>query len=241
MLITEQDNLKLTEMGQGRWHCDSGPNTYLITLTDGHYTCTCPSRKLCKHIKFVQSQHMPTIERRTDPEGTRELVAQLRSLISAIKPLKLGFGDAPKSVRWLFCNRSKGGNWYTLDKEGNPRTIPHESLTGHIRKLEFTKAIRRNKECWKLHCTIEADGLYVLETSHDSHFSKGLLSAIASLPPDALREPITIVPQASTQNAEVLFCNVWIGDAEILAPYGDQTDWKRTGRTAVDAVKLAQL
>jgi len=173
-------------------------------------------------------------------QETSSLEAQLRQLIQLLTPKPaLGFGEAPKSEQWVFCNRTKGGCWYSLDGDSNPIVLPHGSLTGYLRKLEFTKAIRRNKECWKLHATIEADRVYILESSHDSHFSKGLLSAIATLPPEALTSPVTIVPQASKQTDEVLFCNVWIDGAEVIAPYSEATNWKQLGRAAVDVVKAA--
>jgi hypothetical protein len=99
--------------------------------------------------------------------------------------------------------------------------------------------VRRNEKSHKLHCYIEADKLYVLESSATAHFSKGLLSTLAFLSPQALQQPITICPQASTENAEVLFCNVYEGDRQVFAPYDDQTDWKRMSRMAIDNVKAA--
>jgi hypothetical protein len=78
-----------------------------------------------------------------------------------------------------------------------------------------------------------------LEGSAKAHFCKGLLSAIAFLTPEQLRQPLTIVPQPSTENAEVLFCNVYQDDKQVFAPYDDQTDWKRVSRTAIDGVRVA--
>jgi hypothetical protein len=151
----------------------------------------------------------------------------------------LGFGPAPKSQVYVFCNRGNGGIWYTLDSESKPVIIEHQSLTGYIRKLEFKETVRRNEKSHKLHCYIEADQLYVLEGSATAHFSKGLLSALAFLTPEQLKQPITIVPQPSTENAEVLFCNLYLGDKQVYAPYDDQTDWKLASRAAIDGVKAA--
>jgi hypothetical protein len=117
--------------------------------------------------------------------------------------------------------------------------IEAQALTGYVRKLGFHEKVRRNEKTHKLHCTIEADQLYVLEGSATAHFSKGLLSAISSLTPEQLKQPITIVPQPSTENAEVLFCNVYQDDKQIFAPYDDQTNWKRVSRFALDAVWIA--
>jgi hypothetical protein len=177
-------------------------------------------------------------------KGTEALAAiaqELRQIKEALAPTKqtLGFGDAPKNQVYVFCNRKNGGVWYTLNSESQPVNIEQPALIGVIRKLEFKETVRRGEKSHKLHCYIEADQLYVLEGSAVAHFSKGLLNAIAFLTPDQLRQPLTIVPQPSTENAEVLFCNVYLGDKQVFAPYDDQTDWKRVSRTAIDDVKAA--
>jgi hypothetical protein len=65
------------------------------------------------------------------------------------------------------------------------------------------------------------------------------LSAIAQIPPSELKQPITIVPQPSTENPEVLFGNLYQGDKQVFAPYDENTDWKRVSRTAKNNVGLA--
>jgi hypothetical protein len=177
----------------------------------------------------------------TETETLASILQELQQLRAELAPAKqsLGFGAAPKSQVYVFCNRRNGGLWYSLDSQSQPVNIEQQALTGYIRKLEFKETVRRNEKSHKLHCTIEGDQLYVLESSSKAHFSKGLLSAIASLPPAALRQPVTIVPQPSSENGEVLFCNVYQGSKQVFAPYDDQTDWKLAARAAVDAVKLA--
>jgi hypothetical protein len=176
-----------------------------------------------------------------DTEILKAIAHELKRIADAQSPAKqtLGFGPAPKSQVYVFCNRGNGGIWYTLDSKSKPVIIEHPSLTGYIRKIEFKEKVRRNEKTHKLHCYIEADQLYVLEGSATAHFSKGLLSVIAFLTPEQLRQPLTIAPQPSTENAEVLFCNVYLGDKQVFAPYDDQTDWKRVSRTAIDGVKAA--
>jgi hypothetical protein len=177
----------------------------------------------------------------TEAQALASIAQELRQIKEALAPTKqvLGFGAAPKNQVYVFCNRKNGGLWYTLNSESQPVNIEHSALTGVIRKLEFKETVRRGEKSHKLHCYIEADQLYVLEGSAVAHFSKGLLSAIAFLSPEQLRQPLTIVPQPSTENAEVLFCNVYQGDKQVFAPYDDQTDWKRVSRTAIDGVKAA--
>jgi hypothetical protein len=177
----------------------------------------------------------------TETETLVSILQELQQLRAELAPAKqlLGFGAAPKSQVYVFCNRKNSGIWYSLDSQSQPVDIEQQSLTGYIRKLEFKETVRRNEKSHKLHCIIEADCLYCLESSSKAHFSKGLLSAIASLPPLALRQPITIVPQPSSENGEVLFCNIYQSSKQVFAPYDDQTDWKLAARAAIDAVRLA--
>jgi hypothetical protein len=172
---------------------------------------------------------------------TLDAIAEsLRQIAESMAPKQtLGFGASPKNQVYVFCNRKHGGIWYHLDENSQPINIEHPALTGYVRKLEFKETVRRNEKSHKLHCYIEADKLYVLESSATAHFSKGLLSTLAFLSPQALHQPLTICPQASTENGEVLFCNVYEGDRQVFAPYDDQTDWKRVSRAAIDNVKMA--
>ncbi len=177
-----------------------------------------------------------------ETEALAAIAQSLRQIAQSKMPQQtLGFGPAPKSQVYVFCNRKHGGIWYHLDDQSQPIKIEHPALTGYVRKLEFKETVRRNEKSHKLHCYIEADKLYVLESSATAHFSKGLLSALAFLSPQALQQPITIHPQASTENAEVLFCNLYEGDRQVFAPYDDQTDWKRVSRGAIDNVKAANV
>ena len=117
------------------------------------------------------------------------LIAQAKAPVSQ---LKLGFGEAPKSQLYVFCNRGKGGVWYHLDDQSNPVIIEATALTGYARSFKIEKVIRREKEVYKMNFFLEGDRTYVLESAHDSNFSKGLMSAIAMMTPDQLRQPITI-------------------------------------------------
>jgi hypothetical protein len=176
-----------------------------------------------------------------EAQALEAIALELRLMREAQTPSTqiLGFGPAPKTQMYIFCNRKHGGVWYSLNEQSQPVNIEHPALTGIIRKLEFKETIRRNEKTHKLHCYIEADRLYVLESSATVHFSKGLLSAIAQIPPSELKQPITIVPQPSTENPEVLFGNLYQGDKQVFAPYDENTDWKRVSRTAKNNVGLA--
>jgi hypothetical protein len=177
----------------------------------------------------------------TEVEALEKILKEVQQLRADLIPAKqsLGFGTAPRSEVWVFCNREKGGLWYTLDSQGQAVDIEHPALTGYIRKLEFTKPVRRGEETDKLSCIIEGDKRYVLESGAAVQFSKGLLNAIASMSPEALKQPISVVPEPSTKNEEVLFCNVYLGDEQVFAPYDEQTNWRQVSRNAIDAVKAA--
>ena len=176
----------------------------------------------------------------TDSETLEAILQELLRLRADLTANRmLGFGPAPKSTQYVFCNRTKGGVWYTLDSQGQPVLVEQPALTGYVRRLEFKETIRRNEKTHKLHCILEADALYVLESSSKAHFSKGLLNSIATLTPAELQQPLTIVPQPSTENGEVLFCNLYQGSKQIFAAYDDQTDWRQVSRTAIDVVKAA--
>jgi hypothetical protein len=177
-----------------------------------------------------------------DSQSLNTIALELRRIADALsKPQtpSLGFGVAPRAQIYVFCNRKHGGVWYSLNPQNQPEIIESPALTGYIRKLEFKQVERRKEETYKLHCMVEADKIYVLESGSKAHFTKGLLSAIASLTPEELQKPLTLYPQPSTENAEVLFCNVYQSDRQIFAPYDDETDWRAVAATAREKVAAA--
>jgi hypothetical protein len=164
--------------------------------------------------------------------------AVAEAVAEAIAPKQaLGFGSAPKAEVWVFCNREKGGLWYQLDGDGKGVEIKETALTGYIRKLEFTKPIRRGEETDKLNIIIEGDCRYLLESGAKVNFSKGILHTIVHMTPEQLSQPVVIAPQASKNNDEVLFCNIHQNGKQLYFPYNDQTDWRKTSIDAINAVK----
>jgi hypothetical protein len=183
-----------------------------------------------------------------DPEDTEmnevalnAIATELRRIANVVAPIQpsLGFGSAPKQVSPVYCDRKQGGFWYTLDALNNPTVIEREALTGYIRALEFKASIDQGAKVYTLYCTLEADNFYVLESLSTAHFSKGLLSAIALLTPEQLRQPITVVPHILLESEDVLYCQVYQGEHQVFAPYDEQTDWKQVSKTALNSVKLA--
>lgn len=162
---------------------------------------------------------------------------QLLSLIldSLNKP-KLGLHNDAGSCK-IYCNRQHGSLWYTLTN-GEASPITATALTGYLKGLKFEKVERRGKEVHKLLTTIEADRVYILESGHDSHFSKGMLAAVAALTPQQLLQPLTVQP-AKGDDESVLFCRVWLGAELFKVSYDDTTDWRATSKQAIAVVKSA--
>jgi hypothetical protein len=178
-----------------------------------------------------------------NPQENSELLAALmrqeellKQLVAAINKPKLGLHSEAGNCK-IYCNRQHGGLWYTLN--GEPNDVPQTALTGYLKELRFENTERRKKETCKLLITMQADRTYILESGYDTHFSKSLLSAIATLRPEQLYAPVTLQPQPGTTDESVLFCRVWIGSELIKAPYGEETDWKATARQAIDVTKAA--
>lgn len=145
----------------------------------------------------------------------------------------LGFGESPRP-KYIYCNRSQGGLWYSLADDANrtPQPIPHSALTCLVDRLEFKQVERRGRETWKTHLHVRSDRLYILESGYDSNFSRSLISALAVMTALQLQQPITIEAQAA-DTEEVLFCRVYANSELVFAPWDEQTDWRKIARRAI--------
>ncbi|MEO0935762.1 MAG: hypothetical protein AAFY21_19110 [Cyanobacteria bacterium J06641_2] len=177
-------------------------------------------------------------------QETAQLIASLtrqeqllQQLISVLNKPRLGFSDNFGTTR-IYCNRSNGCLWYTLANGSTPVAIQQTALTGYLRELKFDRVIRRGKETCKLVITIEADGVYQLESGYDSHFSKCVLSAIASLNHKQLKQPVTIAV-APGDDDNVLFARVYLGSEYIKTQYKDNTNFREISKLAINTVKQA--
>ena len=173
-------------------------------------------------------------------QDTPQLLARqeelLKKLIAVLDKPKLGLHNDAGTCK-IYCNRQHGHLWYTLPN-GEPVPVNATAVTGYLKDLKFEQTERRGKPCHKLLATIAADRLYILEAGHDTHFSKGLLIAIASLSPQHLAHPITLQPQPGDDDA-VLFCRLWMGSELVKAPYGEDTDWREVAKLALSNVKIS--
>lgn len=162
----------------------------------------------------------------------------LQQILDHLKQPRLGLGDAPASVK-IYANRSNGCLWYSF-QDGVVSPIAAAALTGYLTDLKFEEVERRGRSIWKLLTHIRADRPYIIESGYESHFSKGLLMAIASLTPEQAQQPLTLYPQPGSDEA-VLFCRVFVGSELIKTPYDDQTDWRSVSQQALNVVRAAAL
>ena len=114
--------------------------------------------------------------------------------------------------------------------------LPYPALTGYLTSIEFIKGEYKGKPKSKLRFKMMAHRPCTLEAGSESTFTKGFLSAIASLTPDQLRSPIIIEATPSDQEEKVLFCTVWSGGQKVRTQWDEQTNWKAVARRAKDNV-----
>ncbi|GAA6615324.1 hypothetical protein [Scytonema sp. NUACC26] len=162
----------------------------------------------------------------------------LKRLLTALDKPKLRLHNDAGSCK-IYCNRQHNCLWYSLDADRNPKPITATALTGYLKELRFEQAERRGKPCHKLLATIQADRTYILESGHDTHFSKGLLVAVALLTPQQLIAPITIQP-APGDDDSVLFCRVWCGSEYIKVSYDESANFREIAKAAIANCKAAQ-
>jgi hypothetical protein len=169
----------------------------------------------------------------------QEQNALLQGILNSLSQPKLGpLETAPGSVR-VYCNRDRcpGALWYTV-VNGEPVPFPYKAIRGYLTGLKFEQVERRGKPAWKLYTTLNCG--YELESGYDSVFSKGLLSAIASLTPEQVQQPVTI-GVAPGDDESVLLSRFWLADDSLaFAKWDEQTDWRAVAQTAKQLVTAAK-
>ncbi|MBE9178722.1 hypothetical protein IQ268_09130 [Oculatella sp. LEGE 06141] len=160
----------------------------------------------------------------------------LSAIVNHLKQPQLGLTEAPALMR-IYANRSNNCLWYIVHN-GEVVPVTATALTGYLQELRFETVDRRGKPVVKLQAYLKGDRPYCVESGYDSHFSKGLLSAVAALEPQQLQQPITLSPQPGTDES-VLFCRMYAMGNPVKAPYDDQTNWKMVARRAIANVEAA--
>lgn len=113
----------------------------------------------------------------------------------------LGFSNGRD---YIIIERDKNILWHRFEND-EPVPIKAKILKGYIKRVAFI-----DKEYPKLHVFIEGDREYVLVTGFETHFSRELLAAIASLKPADLSHPVIIKPDVGDGDSKhkPVFCNV---------------------------------
>lgn len=170
----------------------------------------------------------------------KQILLALSGPKEAALEIPLGFGRSPRPL-FVYCNRSHGSLWYTLDDDRKPQPIEADALTGIVTKLEKIDATRRNQTVQKLHIHLKADRRYVLEAGLDSNFAKGALYTLSLIPTAKLKQPVTLAVEPG-ESEEVLFCRIYnpfTGEAA-FAPWESDTNWDQVLQRAIQKIDMAQ-
>lgn len=166
------------------------------------------------------------------------LLEQLQILKEILGSLKqpqqhLGLINAVPGEMRIYCNRQHGGLWYTLENS-EPRNLDAKAVRGYLKKLEFEKVTRRDKESCKLIAWLDCgDRMARLECGSETLFCKGILSAIAALSVETLKQPIAIAPQPGNDES-VLFAQIFDhAGARIITSWDETTEWKAVAQQAI--------
>lgn len=165
----------------------------------------------------MQTQERPSTHPKDPTLETLNLVQSLHQEIKTLKQelsvlrsqlgqqLTLGFNNGRN---YIIIERDKGFLWHRFEDD-QPVPIKEKLLKGYIKRVAFI-----DKEYPKLHVFIQGDREYVLVTGFETHFSRELMAAIASLRPEDLMYPVIIKPDTGSEEGESkskhkpVFCNV---------------------------------
>lgn len=161
------------------------------------------------------------------------MTTQLDRIERLLLESKLGFSSGSQRVT-VYCNRSKGGLWYTLNKVGDdlvPIPIVGDRLTCYLEGLLVKSVTRKKKgECDKFRLYVKGDRPYVLESGwstvpKEQSFAKGLIWTIAHLSQQQLQYPIILNPHPGDEDG-VLFCRVIQNGKSIYVERHGEPDWE---------------
>jgi len=157
-----------------------------------------------------------------------------------------GFLTFRLGVQIVYCNRTKGGLWFTVSN-GEPvkvDAVSFQSKAGGLRGLSIYEANRGGKDGWKVGLLLEDENsqVYKFETGSGTSFARGMLWAMASLSPEqAQNGQIGINPTpadpAKTKSANpgsILYCNMLCDGVELPFFMGEgRPDWQQIAQIAL--------
>ena len=162
---------------------------------------------------------------------TEKLELLLREAARDKTKEELGFGkraqlvDGGEPLTYLFINQpnhpltgDSSNFWYwRSESEGVNHGVKDADLTGFVtsvyRRDGVDRTTGKSKPVLDIHVT--ADKVYVLQTGFYTNFASSFLAALAELPAEAVREPLTVrVEQTHGKNSyPTTFCQLeWRGN-----------------------------
>jgi len=157
-----------------------------------------------------------------------------------------GFLTFRLGVQTVYCNRTKGGLWFTVSN-GEPvkvDAVSFQSKAGGLRGLNIYEANRGGKDGWKVGLMLEDEQnqVYKFETGSGTSFARGMIWAMASLTTEqAQNGQIGINPTpadpAKTKSANpgsILYCNMLCDGVELPFFGGEgRPDWQIIAQIAL--------
>ena len=174
------------------------------------------------------------------------MTSQLDRIERLLLESKLGFSTGSQRVP-IYCNRSKGGLWYTLNKVGEemvPMPIEGDRLTCYLEGL-LIKSVTRKKqgECDKFRLYDKGNRSYLLESGwttvpKEQSFAKGLIWTIAHMSEAQLQQPVILSPHAGNEDG-VMFCRVIQDGKSIYIERNSEPDWDEVLERAIANLEQA--
>ena len=174
------------------------------------------------------------------------MTSQLDRIERLLLESKLGFSSGSQRVP-VYCNRSKGGLWYTLNKVGDdliPMPIEGDRLTCYLEGLLVKSVTRKKKgECDKFRLYVKGDRPYVLESGwstlpKEQSFAKSLVWTIAHMSLQQLQQPIILNPHPGDEDG-VMFCRMIQEGKSIYVERQGEPDWEEILRQAIANLEQA--
>lgn len=125
-------------------------------------------------------------------------------------PIKFGLGDSPDTL-FVFVGGNDGEagasySWYRLDDQSNRVPIYEPCITGFLTGIKGVRKDSRRGVAYKVDVTIRGDRPYTIRSGIETHFSRGLLTALEIV--DDLQAPLSVVTRQGDEG-KVIFCDLY--------------------------------
>jgi hypothetical protein len=165
-------------------------------------------------------------------KALQEIASALERISNPRKETVLGLCNPPLP-QYLFIGGDNDSCWYTLDKDNRQVPITFNAITGRITNLTLVDRQYKNDTNTKLDIGIAADKDYVLRTGLGTIASRCILLSLWQLPPQSLREVLTIAVKPGTEG-KVVFAEVYQGGSRIQYEWLSDADLMQITRILQD-------